>query len=66
MLIMGYFVSQPISVKDAISKVGGAKNVPINKRILQKESERLQNLKRRREDEEQELAQADLLEMEKQ
>ena len=56
MLIMGYYVPLPLSVKDAICKVGGAKNVPINKRILQyvknEESERLQKLKWKREDEE--------------
>ena len=69
MLIMGYYVPLPLSVKDAICKVDGAKNVPINKRILQyvknaqaksteaarkaqEESERLQKLKWKREDEE--------------
>ena len=35
MLIMGYYVCLFLSVKDAICKVGEAKNVPINKRIPQ-------------------------------
>ena len=33
MLIIGY-VSLLLSVKDAICKVGQAKNVPINKKVL--------------------------------
>ena len=32
---MRYYVCFLLSVKDSIVKVGGAKNVPINKRILQ-------------------------------
>ena len=80
---MGWYVCLLLLVKDAMCKVGGAKNVPINKRILQcvknahakatedvwkaqEESEWLQKLKQKCEDKEQEIAQAELLEMEKQ
>ena len=84
MLIMGYYVCLLLSIKDAICKVGGVKNVPMSsKRILQyvknahakvreaarkaqEESERLQKLKRKCEDEEQVIAEDEILEMEKQ
>ena len=83
MQIMEYYVCLLLSVKHSIVKVGGAKNGPISKRILQyvknahtkatgaaqkaqEESEWLQKLKQKGEGEEQEIAQAEPLEVEKQ